>query len=77
VLLVHHHYPGELADRVFLDVYVENEPAWRLYERCQFVTLNPTAHKLDQDEGNKPYFVMARSLALTPPPSPQPMTPQS
>ena len=46
--------PDELSEMLLLDVYVANETVSKLYERCGFVTLNPTTPLIDPDEDDAP-----------------------
>ncbi|WP_082840151.1 GNAT family N-acetyltransferase [Gemmata sp. SH-PL17] len=67
-------FEGYVSSYLFLDVYVANEPAIRLYrDKCQFVVLNPNNPISDPDEHNEPYFVMARNVALSEKVVPAPM----
>jgi len=58
-----HRSPHPMSDLLFLDVYGTNAPAIGLYEKCGFQKLNPTNPIPDPQNGNEPYFVMARKLA--------------
>jgi ribosomal protein S18 acetylase RimI-like enzyme len=61
--------PGLISDKLFLDVYIANERACKLYsEKCGFVTLNPDNPIPDPAENEEPYVVMARSVAVSPAP---------
>lgn len=60
--------PG-LSDILFLDVYAANQKAIGLYEKkFGFGVQNPDHPIPDPRENNEPYFVMAKSLVVTPPP---------
>jgi len=48
---------------LFLDVYSSNDRAIQLYERCQFEKIHDEP-LLDPEEDNKPYFIMARRVAI-------------
>ena len=52
------------SDVLFLDVYTSNEKALRLYEKCGFVKVSDES-RLDPDEDNRPYFIMARRVSAT------------
>ncbi len=59
------HALSTLSDHVFLDVYVSNDRAVRLYrEKCGFATLNANSPILDPDENDQPYIIMARKLPV-------------
>jgi ribosomal protein S18 acetylase RimI-like enzyme len=60
----------ELSDLLFLDVYVANHPAIKLYEKYGFVTLNPDTPEPDPGENNEGFFVMARKVGVAGEPSP-------
>ncbi len=53
--------PGDCLDVLFLDVYASNEKAISLYEKCGFVRVSDQP-RLDPDEDDKPYLIMARSV---------------
>jgi ribosomal protein S18 acetylase RimI-like enzyme len=57
---------GGYYEVLFLDVYVANERAIRLYERCGFTILCDEPI-LDPLEGNEPYIVMAKRVSTPPP----------
>lgn len=52
---------GDCFDVLFLDVYASNERAIDLYKRCGFFTVSKEP-RLDPDEHNRPYIIMARGL---------------
>lgn len=54
--------PGACCDLLFLDVYASNERAIKLYEKLGFVKANDRP-RLDPDEDNRPYFIMARRVS--------------
>ena len=54
--------PGDFSDLLFLDVYTANQGAISLYNKCGFVTLNPSTPIQDSQEGNETYVIMARSV---------------
>lgn len=53
-----------ISDVLFLDVYVANRAAVALYEKCDFVSLNPDSPTLDPGENHQPYVVMARRVSI-------------
>jgi ribosomal protein S18 acetylase RimI-like enzyme len=55
----------ELADRLFLDVYVENTKAIEVYKRCGFNIIEDKPAP-DPDEDNRLYFIMAAGLSIAP-----------
>lgn len=56
-------HPGSVFDTLFLDVYTDNEPAIKLYEKFEFRRLHD--HPIpDNNEGGRPYFVMARRVSI-------------
>ena len=57
-----------LSDILFLDVYVANQPAISLYDKCSFIALNSTNPILDPQENNEPYIVMAKKVTVSPAP---------
>ena len=50
--------PGGIDDVLFLDVYVDNERALRLYERCGFQVIE-TEPIPDPEEGGRRFLIMA------------------
>ncbi len=52
------------SEYLFLDVYLTNQRAIALYEKCGFVKLNPDTPFPDPQENNEPYIVMAKNLAI-------------
>jgi ribosomal protein S18 acetylase RimI-like enzyme len=57
--------PDDCCDVLFLDVYASNEKAIKLYEKCGFMKVNDQP-RLDPDEDNRPYFIMARRVSEAP-----------
>ncbi len=55
-----------ISDLLFLDVYLAN-PAKSLYEKHDFVTLNPDTPVPDPEQNNEPYVIMARRLSAAAP----------
>ena len=53
-------------DLLFRDVYESNEKAIKIYEKCGFERMSDEP-SLDLDENNRPYFIMARRVSVTPP----------
>ena len=51
-----------VSDHVFLDVYADNTDAINSYRKSGFRVLNEDAPRLDPEEHDAPYFVMARSV---------------
>lgn len=58
----------DIAGRLFLDVYTANDRAVAVYQKLGFEIQNPDAPIPDPRENNEPYFVMAKNLAVSPPP---------
>lgn len=50
---------------LFLDVYATSTKAIELYDRCGFIKLIDEPIP-DEDEGGKPYFIMARRVSIAP-----------
>jgi len=60
----------EIADLIFLDVYIANPIRnWYTGPSYEFRVLNENNPKLDPDENNEPYYIMSRSLRLPGPES--------
>lgn len=55
----------DLADRLFLDVYADNDKVIELYKEFGFAVLEdePTP---DPDENDRPYFIMAAGITVAP-----------
>ena len=71
-LLVRRCRPGWVSDLLFLDVYTGNNKAIELYERAGFVKLTEEPIE-DPDEGDKGYFVMAKTrISIAPRNTPTP-----